>query len=57
MKSSVDELHCTLDIAEENTANGSEEIAQEAAKSDKVKERLRERFRICCMVGEDALYP
>lgn len=57
MKSSVDELHCTLDVAEENTANGSEEIAPEAAKSDQVKERLRERFRICCMEGEDALYP
>lgn len=33
MKCSVDELHNRLDIAEESTANGPEEVAQEAAES------------------------
>lgn len=41
MKNSLDELHSRLDIDEGNTANGSEEIAQEAAQRDKVKESLK----------------
>lgn len=49
------ELHSRLDIAEINTANGPEEIAQEAAERDKVKGSLGERFRICCVEGEGAV--
>lgn len=45
MKCSVEELQSRLEIAEGNTTNGSQGIAQEAAQKDKEKGSLREGFR------------
>lgn len=50
MKSSVMSYTAGEMVLKEITADGSEELAQEEAKRDKVKEKPRERFRRTCII-------